>query len=614
MFGFAGRLLRVNLTQGNVRKEFLSEEVLRKYLGGRGFAARILYDELRPGVDPLSPDNKIVIASGTLTGTPAVAANRALIASKSPLTGIWGDSVFGGMFGAELKKAGYDAIIIEGASEKPVYLYINDDQIEIKDAAHLWGLDTGQTYQSIIKDVGNVKVLGIGQAGENLVRYASAISDLRFCAGRSGMGCVMGSKKLKAVVIRGKGRIEVADRQRLLALSRQIYREIKENPSCGTLTRYGTWNNLTPLQRMGILPTKNFRAGVIKGGEHLESEAINKAILKKRYTCPNCPIVCRPIVEMETPYKVSGAYGGPQYETVAALGSLLMNTDPKVIAKAHEMCNRFGMDTMSTGECIAWAMECWEHGIDLGRPLLWGDRNTILSLIEEISFRKGLGALLADGVKAAAKRIGKGSEAWAIHVKGFEMAMHDPRGKKGMGLSYATANRGGCHLQIIHEEALETGGPFPELGLDRAMSRKQIEGKAYFVKITQDYFGTLNDSLGICKFPTNAWRPFTPNRVAETVALVTGWDVSLKELLITGERIFNLCRLFNIREGINRTADVLPSRLGEPLTEGATAGEVITQKDLTKMLDEYYEIRGWNKNGIPTPETLSRLGLPEDKD
>ncbi|MFB0507397.1 MAG: aldehyde ferredoxin oxidoreductase family protein [Thermodesulfobacteriota bacterium] len=609
MFGFAGKLLRVNLSSEETKQEPLPDELARKYLGGRGFAARILYDGLIPGIDPLGPENKIVFATGVLTGTPAPVGNRSLIASKSPLTGIWGDAVFGGWFGGELKKAGFDAVIVEGTSERPVYLWINDGKAEIRDASHLWGRETGPAQETILSEVGKARVLGIGPGGENLVRYASAINELRFCAGRSGMGAVMGSKKLKAIAVKGTKPVAIAHREKLIALTKQINKEIKENPSIATLTRYGTWNNLTPLQRYGILPTKNFQAGVIEGGERLESEAMVEAILSDRQTCPNCPIFCRRVVKMEEPYDLSGIYGGPQYETVAGLGSLVMNTNPATIAKAHELCNRYGIDTMSTGECMAWAMECWERGIDLGRPLPWGDAETILTLLEEIAYRRGVGALLADGVRKASAKVGQGSEAWALHVKGFEMAFHDPRGKKGMGLAYATANRGACHLQTIHEDALEAGGPFPELGLDTAMSRKQLDGKAYLVKVTQDYFGSLGDTLGICKFPTNAWRPYTPKRVAQAVALVTGWDINLEELLTTGERIFNLCRMFNVREGISRVDDALPARLGEPLPDGASAGETVSAEDLEELLDEYYELRGWDKNGIPTPETLARLGL-----
>ncbi len=609
MFGLAGKLVRVNLTTREIRREEIGEEVFKKFLGGRGLAAKILYEELPVKIDPLSAQNKLVIAPGALVGTPALAANKTLIASKSPLTGIWGDAVCGGSFGIELKKAGYDALIIEGKAARPVYLFINNGQVKIREGSHLWGLETGPAQEALLKETGPAKVMAIGPAGENLVKFAAAISELHFIAGRTGMGCVMGAKNLKAIAVKGSNKINVAHRSELIDLTKQLIKEIKENPSCGTLTRYGTWNNLTPLQNYGILPTKNFQQGIIAGGEKLESETMNEAVLTRRYTCPGCPIFCRPVVEMEKPFKILGIYGGPQYETVAALGSLLLNVDPMVIAKGHELCNRYGLDSMSTGACIAWAMECWERGINLGRPLPWGDKDTILALIEEIALRRGIGKILADGVRAAAAQVGQGSEVWALHVKGLEMAMHDPRGKKGMGLSYATAARGGCHLQIIHEEALEPGGPFPELGLKKALSRKQLEGKPYMVKITQDYFGTLNDSLGICKFPTNAWRPFTPGRMVETLSLVTGWNISLLELLEIGERIFTLCRLFNVREGVRKSDDVLPLRLSEPLSAGATAGEVITKEDLNKMLDEYYQLRGWDKEGLPSLETLKRLGL-----
>jgi aldehyde:ferredoxin oxidoreductase len=609
LFGYAGNFSRVNLTTGEIKNEPLSEATARKYLGGRGFASRILYDELLKGADPLGPGNKIVVSTGLLTGTPAPAGNRTAIAARSPLTGVWGDATYGGNFGGELKRAGFDALIIEGVSKKPVYLWISDGQAELRDATALWGQETGPAQQTILNDVGKAAVLGIGPGGENMVRYASALSELRFSASRSGMGAVMGSKKLKAIAVRGTNRVAVAEPKELTAFTRQIYKEIRANKSCATLTELGTWNNMSPLLSYGILPAKNFRQGAIEGGEKLTGAAVVKSILTRRETCPNCPIFCRRVVVMEKPYKLSGIYGGPQYETVAALGSLLMITDPRDIAKAHELCNRYTVDTMSAGECIAWAMECWERGIDLGRPLVWGNVETVFELIEEIAYRRGIGALLADGVRKAAARVGQGSEAWALHVKGLEMAMHDPRGKKGMGLNYATGNRGACHLQILHEDALEAGGPYPELKLDKKMSRLQFEGKPYMVKITQDYFGTLGDSLGLCKFPLNAWRPFTPTRLAQAVAMVTGWDVTLEELLTSGERIYNLCRMFNVREGISRKDDTLPSRIGEPLKEGASAGHTVNREQLSSMLDEYYYLRGWDENGIPRAETLKRLGL-----
>ena len=610
MYSYAGKVLRVNLSSGEVRAEPLSPEMARTYLGGRGFAARILYDELQPGIDPLSPANKLILATGTLTGTPSPVANRTLAAAKSPLTGLWGDASFGGRFGQELKRAGFDALIIEGAAERPVYLWIHDGQVEIADASDVWGLETGPAQDGILaRTDSRAVVAGIGPAGENKVRYGSLLSELRFSASRTGLGAVMGSKRLKAIAVRGAGRVEVAERSALLALTRRVNKAIQENASCGTLTTYGTWNGLTPVQEAGLLPSRNFQTGVIEGGERLRSEAMRQALLTDTETCPLCPIFCRRVVELTQPYPVEGRYGGPQYETVAALGSLVGITDPAAIAKCHELANRYGLDTISAGVCIAFAMECAERGIDLGRSLRWGDTEAVFELLKEIAYQQGLGAMLANGVREAARQIGQGSEAWAVEVKGLELPMHDPRGKKGMGLAYATAPHGAVHMQGGFDPAFEVGNPYPELGSFDPVDRRSLQGKAQQVKAVQDYWGTLGDSLGFCKFPASPWRPLTPTRVAEAVRLATGWDIDLAELLEAGERIFNLCRLFNVREGVRRKDDTVPPRLAEPLPEGRYQGETLNAEDLATMLDEYYALRGWDEDGVPRPETLARLGL-----
>lgn len=610
MYAYAGKLLRIDLSSGETGAEPLSPEMARAYLGGRGFAARILYDELRPGINPLGPENKLVLAAGTLTGTPGPVANRTLAAAKSPLTGLWGDAAFGGRFGEQLKRAGFDALIIEGAAERPVFLWIHDDQVEIADAGDLWGLETGSAQDCILAQTDpRAVVVGIGPAGENGVRYASLLSELRFSASRTGLGAVMGSKRLKGVAVRGTGRVEVAERAALLALTRQVNRAIRENVSCGTLTTYGTWNGLTPLREAGLLPTRNFQSGVIEGGEQLESEAIRQALLTATETCPLCPIFCRRVVELTEPYPVQGRYGGPQYETVAALGPLLGITEPAAIAKCHELANRYGLDTISAGVCTAFAMECTERGIELEHPLRWGDAEAVSELLKEIAYRQGLGASLADGVRAAARRIGQGSEAWALQVKGLEMAMHDPRGKKGMGLAYATAPHGAVHMQGGFDPAFELGNPYPELGSFEAVDRRSLHGKAQQVKAVQDYWGMLGDSLGFCKLPASPWRPLTPTRVAEAVRLATGWEITLAELVEAGERIFNLCRLFNVREGARREDDTVPSRLAESLPVGRYQGETLSAEDLAVMLDEYYALRGWDDDGVPRQGTLARLGL-----
>ncbi len=394
-----------------------------------------------------------------------------------------------------------------------------------------------------------------------------------------------------------------------MALNRKLATEYRENESLGLLSRYGTWVGLMGMRRNGILPTKNFQLGTHPDDGAIDQDAMLQATLDHRETCANCPIRCRPAVKAEMKWPLDVRYGGPQYETVAGLGSLLMNYDPEAIAKAHELCNRLGMDTISAGSAIAWAMECSERGVDLGRPLRWGDTQAIFELLEEMAHRRGVGALLAEGTREAARRVGQGSEAWTLEVKGLEFPMHDPRGKKGQGLSYMTCPRGACHMNAIHDEAFEVQSPFPDLGFDLPMSRVAIEGKARLVKITQDYWGTLSDSVGICKFPANAWRPYKAALMAEYIRLVTGWDMGMEEMLLAGERIFNLARMFNVREGVRRKDDSLPPRMAEPLPDGPSAGECISQADLDRMLDEYYALRGWDRDGVPMPETLARLGL-----
>jgi len=610
MFGCMGKILRVNLSRKAICTEPLTDEVARKYLGGRGLAAYVLMRELPARVDPLGADNKLVFATGLLTGTLTPVGNRIVVAAKSPLTGIWGDSVIGGFFGSKLKSAGVDAIIFEGQAESPVYLWVHDGQAEIRPASDLWGLETGPAQEAILGATHpQASVALIGPAGENGVRYAAILADLRYAAGRDGMGTVMGAKRLKALAVYGKQQPQAANPEELRQLSRAVLQEFRTSEASAVLSVFGTWGALRGLANNGILPVHNFRGGEPEGITRLDSQAVKDAILKKRETCARCSIVCRPVVELDGPMPVSSKYGGPEYETVAALGSLVDNFDPVVIAKANELCNRLGIDAISAGACIAFAMECCERGIDLGSPVPWGDATTILSLLEDIAVRRGVGDVLALGTREAARRIGQGSEAWATEIKGREMAMHDPRGKKGQGISMTTSPKGGDHMQAVHDEGFQVGGPYPELGLDKAMNRLDTAGKAQMVKITQDAVATIADCLGLCKLPMLAWRPMRPYRVVEFVRLVTGWDFVLPELQLAGERVFNLCRLFNVREGVSRRDDRLPPRLGEPLPSGKSAGESFDQATLEPLLDEYYTLRGWDERGIPKPDTLERLGL-----
>lgn len=615
MFGYMGRILRVNLSKRSVSEEKLDEEIARKYVGGRGFGAKLLFDELKAGIDPLSADNKLIFTMGPFGGTLIPGGSRCVVMAKSPLTGLLGDTDFGGYFGKAIKSAGFDAVIIEGEAEAPVYLWIDEDSVEIKEASHLWGKTTAETQKEIFGEIGDdkAKIACIGPGGENLVRYACVVSELKYVGGRLGLGAVMGSKKLKAVVVKGTKKVNIAKKRELNALVKALNYDILNDGSCDSLGEYGTWNSIAPVQLNGVIPTKNFQEASFKPIDKISADTLVRTILVGRGTCYACPLRCRRVVRAETPYKVSTEYGGLQYEAVAALGPLCLNDNPVAIAKANELCNEYSLDVISTGVCIAFAMECFEKGVlrekDIGFPLKWGDHQAMMRLIEMIAYRQGIGDALAEGVRRAASKIEGGSEKWAMQVKGLEMAMHDPRGKKGTGLSYATSHKGADHMESMHDEAFQRENALPELGFTKPLSRKSKAGKPLLVKTIQDYYGVMADCLVSCKFLSISPRPFSPTRIVEALNDVTGWDLSLDEFVLIGERVFNLCRTFNVREGVSRKDDILPERLAEALKEGGSAGESFTKSDLDSLLDEYYSLRGWTKNGIPTKETLHKLDL-----
>jgi len=619
MYGYQGKFLKVNLTNGKISEESIEEEFAKKYIGGVGFGVRWLYDTVPAKVDPLSPENKLIFATGPLASINFLGSTGISIVTKSPLTGLFCDSDLRGKMGSILKTTGYDAVIIEGKSSKPVYLQISDESVDILDARELWGKDIRETEKILLAKINNQEavVASIGIAGENLVKYAGIASELRHFAGRAGTGAVMGSKNLKAIVIiKGRIKTSVANPDKINTLIREINNLIRTDGTCDTLSKYGTWNTTGPANFKGILPTKNFQKTTFEYIDRIDGDAMLKSIWVGKRRCPGCAIGCRHVVKVDEPYRVSTDLEGPQYESVAALGPLLYNSDPAGIAKANELCNLYGMDTISTGVVISFVMECMDKGVltedDLGFRISWGESEAIFKIIEIIAKRKGIGNILAEGVKAAAENIGRGSEKWAMHVKGLEVPMHDPRGKKGMGLAYATALKGADHESSMHDEAFERENALPELGFKEPMSRKQFKGKPLLVKTLQDYWGIMSDALTICKFPMIPPRPLTPTRLVELLNLVTGWNFSIQDFLTVGERIFNLGRLFNIREGINRSHDCLPQRFAEVLSEGGSAGESFRSEDLQIMLDEYYNLRGWDKEGKPYPETLKRLGLEEN--
>lgn len=612
MFGYNGLILRIDLSETHIGNEKLDEGLCRKYLGGSGFATRILYDEIRPKIDPLNVANKLIVATGPLAGTAAPSSGAYVVASKSPLTGIWGEAVSIGFFGAELKKAGYDVIIIEGRADRPVWIYIKDEDVEIRSAAALWGKDVYQTTDAICKEIPKARVACIGPGGENLIRFAAIISDKYRAAGRTGMGAIMGSKNLKAIAVEGTHWPEIADPATFKEISKQIRDMIRNHPSAESRRAYGTSGGLeADSEVFGNVPTRYFKEGVFENAEKISGEFMAQTILKKRKACFNCPIGCGRHVEVHCgPY--AGTVGESlEYETIGSFGSLCFNDNLESLAKANDLCNRFGVDTITTGNVIAFAIECFERGWISekdGFNLKWGDHSGIVAMIPKICKREGFGKTLAEGVKRAAGRIGKKAEELAMHVKGLEIPMHDPRSQKALGLIYATAPRGAVHKPFTGYVELY-GRSFPELSIDaKNYDRHSTNGKAYLAKTLQDLQAVL-DSLGICYF---AYPPsidtISIRQIARLVSSATGYDFDANEFLKIGERIFNHQRLFNLREGLSRSDDTLPRRfLKEFHSTGPSKGQTV---NLKPMLDCYYELRGWNPKGIPKRAKLKELELP----
>ncbi len=616
--GYAGKILRVNLDDGTTKEQAITPEFARTYVGGRGLAAHILYDELAPGTDPLGPDNVFILATGPLAGTGLAGATRHITATRSPLTGGWGEANAAGRFGPMMKASGYDAIVVRGRAEEPVYLYIENERAEIRTCPDTWGKFVGDARDVILTQTHpRAEVAAIGPAGENLCKFACVISENNRAAGRSGTGAVMGSKNLKAVAVYGDRKPDLADPERMAQLRREIIRMCLEHPGCQGFRQNGTAGGVGPHNAMGMFPAYNFREGVSDEIDRVDGPTMTRVILKSRESCAGCPVACRRVVQVdEGPLALDPRYGGPEFETIGSIGTCTGLYDIRAIAKANELCNKYGVDTINTGLSIAWAMECYERGIltrqDAGGvDLTWGNADAIFGLIEDISLRRGLGELLAEGLKTASDRIGRGSGDFAMQVKNQAFPVHMPRGKVGQGLSYATSNRGACHTQGMHDTSLEGGNIMPEIGFTekfRGLSRTTRKLKPEAQMLAQNY-RAIQDSLIICRFTSWDYGPTPPSMLAEAVKAATDLDLTPADFMLIGERVFNLCRLFNNREGLDRRADTLPRRLGESLPRGATAGSTITEGDLSEMLDEYYDLRGWDRKGIPTEETLQRLDL-----
>ncbi|MEM4699441.1 MAG: 3-hexulose-6-phosphate synthase [Candidatus Nezhaarchaeales archaeon] len=606
MPGFVGRVLRVDLSEGRLSVEDLDVDRALDFLGGRGYAAKLLYDELKPGLDPLSPENKLVFATGPLTGTAAPTSGRACASSKSPLTSTIFDSQVGGTLGPALKRAGFDVVIVEGASERPVYLEVRDGEARLHDASGLWGRTTHETEAVLKERHPSSSVACIGPAGERRVRVASIISDFHRAMGRGGLGAVMGSKGLKAVVASGRGEISVANPhafKREVERARQI---LRGHPITGDgLGRYGTAILVHLVNKVGALPVRNFQSSFFPEAELVSGEFMRERIVVGRKACYGCPIACARISRVDLPPFGPLKTEGPEYETIWAFGPNCGVADIEAIAYISDLCNKLGLDTISTGATIALAIELYERGLleTQGLELRWGDPELIIKLVEMMARREGIGSLLAEGSARLASSIGRGAEEVAMHVKGLELPAYDPRAAKGMALAYATSNRGGCHLRayVVMSELFS---------IPRYVDPSSYEGKAELVKRMQDIFAVI-DSLILCKFTSFAFfstLDYEPSMYARLLATAVGMYADDEELLKIGERIYNVERLFNVREGFTRGDDTLPARLlKEPLKEGPSKGQVV---ELDRLLDEYYALRGWDYLGRPSERKLASLGLP----
>ncbi|MGB9695267.1 MAG: aldehyde ferredoxin oxidoreductase family protein [Caldisericaceae bacterium] len=598
--GYMGKILRVNLTTGKVSEEPINEELARKFIGARGYAGKIIFDEVPVNTDPLGPENKLIFATGPLTLTTAPTGGRYDVVTKSPLSGVIAGSNSGGFFGPELKKTGYDMLIVEGKSEKPVYLWITDEKVEVKDASHLWGKDTHETTDAILQELGdkNIKVACIGPAGENLVKFAAVINDKGRAAGRTGVGAVMGSKMLKAVAARGTKRAEIANPEKFKEALRVAMDKIKTNGVTSQgLPTYGTMVLNHIIDEHGLYPTNNFQKGTFDKVDNVSGEKLKDTYLVRNKACYACPIGCGRVTKLPD---MAEETEGPEYETSWAFSADCGIDDLPAVIKANDLCNKMGLDTISTGTTIAAAMELFEKGIlkkeELGDApeLKFGNTEAILIYPELMAKRIGLGDKLAEGSYDFASSYGH--PELSMSVKKQELPAYDPRGAQGHALEYASSNRGGCHVRgyMISPEIL---------GLPEKLDPFVVEGKGQWVKIFQDLTAVI-DSEGLCLFTSFA---LGADDYASMLAAATGFDYTTDEVMKAGDRIWNLEKLWNVKIGMTKKDDYLPSRfMNEPMPEGAAKGQIV---HIEELLSDYYRVRGWDKDGLPSAEKLKDLGF-----
>jgi aldehyde:ferredoxin oxidoreductase len=609
--GFTGKILRVNLNKETTSSETLEEVFYRRHFGGRGLISYILLKELEPKIDPLGPENKLMFACGPVTGAPISGAGRNSVGAKSPLTGAYGEAEAGGFWGAELKQAGFDAIIVEGKASSPVYLWIEDQKVEVRDASRLWGLEIKKAQETIRSELDDsrVRVAQIGPGGERLVRYASVVNDMNHVAGRCGMGAVMGSKNLKAVAVKGSKRVPVRKPKRLGKLAKWMAQNVKD--LAYSLQTYGTGDGMDAMEATGNLPVCNFRDGDFPEVDQISAEAVKEQVRVGMGTCFACAIACKKEVKLDAPWTVDPEYGGPEYETLASLGSNCGVSDVKAVCKANELCQRYSIDTISTGVTISFAMECFEHGLLTkedtgGMDLSFGNAESMVKLVELIGEKRGLGALLAEGTKRAAEQIGNGAEQFAVHVKGQEVPMHDPRLKRGEALGYAVSPTGADHVHNIHDTFLYPRLPrsYNSLGVLEPVPVEDFGPKKVRLYKIVGEWRTLNNFLVMCLFP-----PWNVIQKTEIVRCVTGWNTTAFELMKVVERGNTLARIFNLREGFTEKDDWLPPRFFQPKTSGALSNTAVNPEDLQKAKLLYYDMMGWTEQGVPKQSKLDELDI-----
>ncbi len=608
--GVWNKILRVDLSKEVTRAENLPENTYRHFIGGDGLSGKIIYDEVAAGVEPFSPENRVVFAAGPFQGTGIPGEAKFCISAKSPLTNTYGNSMGGANFGPSFKKAGYDALIIQGKAASPVYLWICAEEVEIRDASNLWGLDTYETIEAAKTDVGEKRasVAAIGPAGERRVAIACVVIDGHSFAGRCGIGAVMGSKNLKAVAAYGTKTPPIADPEETSRLSKELMRKLFDLGK--GFREFGTPDGLAIYYKFGDMPIKYWLGDVWDAGaKKLGQPAYNETLNPTSIPCLHCPVGCHRHVEIKEPQKYACKGPGPEYETLAMLGAVNLVDDVKAIAKANDYCNRLGIDTISAGAAIGLSLECFERGLisrrdTEGLDLRWGDGDLIVELVKQIGLREGFGAFLAKGSLEAAKQIGRGAEELVVHVRGLDFPAHDPRACWSLVPNYATCTRGACHLKGAPEDVECGVFTSPELGYPGQTRFFDPEDKADLTVKLQD-FTTLVNSLVLCLFmPDGAGMTLTD--ILNCFNAVTGFHWSLKNLLKVGERGFHLQRLINIRDGKGVEFDKMPKRMFEPAKQGIRAGKV---PPVDKLNKEYYKLRGWTEQGNPTPQKLAELEI-----